>query len=109
MSVIIAWWVTFGTWGASNELSLDGGVVVILLLRRMDSSDSTSGWNKKVRGLSSDEAPASSVRDCCAIQRMFPDTMLRYSFAVTALDCACKRCPFGLRIDGARIITRGFS
>jgi hypothetical protein len=60
--------VTVGTEGANNELSLDGGIVVIFLLRRMDSSDSTFAWNKKVRGLSSYEASASSERDGCAIQ-----------------------------------------
>ncbi len=36
MSVIIASWVTVGTWRVNNKLSLDGGIVVILLLRRMD-------------------------------------------------------------------------
>jgi hypothetical protein len=84
--------VTVGTGGVNNELSLDGGIVVILLLRRMDGSDSIFAWNKMVRGLSSDEASASSERDYCAIQRTFPQAILLLS-VVTMLNCDCKDVP----------------
>jgi hypothetical protein len=67
---------------------MDGGIVVILLLRRMDGSDSTFAWNKRARGISSDEASASSGRDCCAMQRTYPETIL-FTFVVTVLDCDC--------------------
>jgi hypothetical protein len=58
----------------------------------MDGSDSTFVWNKRDRGISSEEASASSGRDCCAIQRTYPETIL-FAFVVTALHCDCNYVP----------------
>jgi len=88
--------VTVGASGASIKLPLDGGIVVILLLRQMDGSDSTFEWNKRDRGISSDEASASSGRDGCAIQRTYPETML-FIIVVTVLDCDRDYSPWDSR------------